>query len=233
MSGHPISEATRAKISAANKGCTAWNKGKPMSEACRATFVSWNKGVHTGQPAWNKGIPMTDEQKARLLAANMGRVPWNKGIPMNVETRAKLSVAHTGFIESLEHRAKISAALKGKPVSEVCKMAALSLEARVKRSAAQTGPLNWGWKGGITPENKRIRESLEYMAWRTAVFERDHYTCQDCGVHSGMGHTVKLEGHHIHEFAQYPDERFVVDNGKTLCSDCHNKTKGRKAQVAA
>jgi hypothetical protein len=91
--------------------------------------------------------------------------------------------------------------------------------------------LNPFWKGGITSENHIIRDSPEYMTWRTAVFERDNYTCQECGAHSGNGHAVVLEAHHIHRFAEYSDERFDVDNGKTLCKKCHDKTKGRRRNV--
>lgn len=72
---------------------------------------------------------------------------------------------------------------------------------------------------GKTTEDKRIRVSVVYKAWRTLVFERDDYTCKDCGVRGG-----KLHADHIKPFAFYPELRFEVTNGRTLCIPCHQKT---------
>lgn len=72
---------------------------------------------------------------------------------------------------------------------------------------------------GKTTEAFRLRTSVAYARWRTAVFERDDYTCQECGEHGG-----KLNADHIKKFADYPGLRLSVDNGRTLCEPCHKKT---------
>ena len=72
---------------------------------------------------------------------------------------------------------------------------------------------------GKTPLAKKIRESLEYEEWRKQVFERDLYTCQDCGQIGGF-----LNADHVIPFAFYPELRFELSNGRTLCRDCHRKT---------
>jgi len=75
------------------------------------------------------------------------------------------------------------------------------------------------WQGGITKENMKIRNSLKMKNWRNAVFVRDNYTCQICNVRGG-----ELQADHIKQFAYFPKLRFDLNNGRTLCVDCHRKT---------
>lgn len=110
-----------------------------------------------------------------------------------------------------------------------------SKETKAKISKARTGKClqedNPSWKGGITPQHVFIRKSKEYKIWRKAVFERDNYTCVWCGDRQKAGHQVTLQADHIKPFAYYPELRFAIDNGRTLCVSCHRKTDtfGHKA----
>lgn len=73
---------------------------------------------------------------------------------------------------------------------------------------------------GMTLDDMKARNSLGYKEWRKDVFERDNYTCQKCGK-EGNG---DLNAHHIKSFANFPDERFNIENGITLCINCHKET---------
>lgn len=79
------------------------------------------------------------------------------------------------------------------------------------------GENNWSWKGGISPERVKLRESDEYYRWRNAVGTRDNFTCQCCGVK-----TKKVEAHHLFSFIQHENLRYNVNNGICLCRYCHN-----------
>lgn len=81
------------------------------------------------------------------------------------------------------------------------------------------GDKNPFWKGGTTPINQKIRTSRPYKDWRVKVFQRDNYTCVGCGS-SG----VTLQADHIKPFAYFPELRLVIENGRTLCVPCHEKT---------
>jgi len=70
----------------------------------------------------------------------------------------------------------------------------------------------------------------EYKTWRKLVFERDDYTCQMCKKRG-----VVLQADHIKSWTFYPDLRYELSNGRTLCVDCHKDTpnyKGRARTLA-
>ena len=53
------------------------------------------------------------------------------------------------------------------------------------------------------------------------MFERDSYFC----VIGGKEHGSDIQADHILPFANYPDLRFDVSNGRTLCVMCHKNTE--------
>ncbi|KKQ97136.1 MAG: HNH endonuclease domain protein [Candidatus Woesebacteria bacterium GW2011_GWB1_39_12] len=150
--------------------------------------------------------------------------PHNKGIKriMTEEHKEKISNSLKGKKKlpfSEEHKRKIGLAKKGKRPS---------LETRKKMSE------NSGrWKGGITPEIKKIRVCFEYRQWISDVFTRDNFTCQECGKRGG-----DLEAHHLKSFSKIINENKIgklkdalncselwnINNGQTLCKSCHKKT---------
>jgi hypothetical protein len=73
------------------------------------------------------------------------------------------------------------------------------------------------WNGGITPEHNKIRNSPEGREWRLSVFGRDKFTCQACFKTGG-----DLRAHHINNFSTHEELRFDLDNGITLCINCHD-----------
>lgn len=99
-----------------------------------------------------------------------------------------------------------------------------TLEQRLKMRDNNLGPKSHFWKGGITDRNHKRRSGIEYREWRKNVYERDNYTCQICGARSCAGKNVFLNADHIKPWALYPELRFDVSNGRTLCLDCHKKT---------
>ena len=67
-------------------------------------------------------------------------------------------------------------------------------------------------------EKQNGRHCAEYTIWRKSVFERDNYTCQICGKKG-----CELNAHHIKSFSGYPNFRYDVSNGITLCKKCHKE----------
>lgn len=97
-----------------------------------------------------------------------------------------------------------------------------SPETRAKQRAAKLGirgPDHWNWRSGGRSERKMAMNRDEYKQWRSAVFERDDFTCQICNVRG-----VELHADHIKPWSTHPELRFVVDNGRALCVPCHHQT---------
>lgn len=70
------------------------------------------------------------------------------------------------------------------------------------------------------PDITRRWNNRRYYAWRKAVLKRDAYTCQECGYRCPrLGST--LNAHHIKGWSAYPDLRYDVENGVSLCLTCH------------
>lgn len=73
------------------------------------------------------------------------------------------------------------------------------------------------WKGGISRERQRIMQSQKYKTWRTSVFKRDDYTCIICKQKG-----YNLNAHHVVPFSSDNSLRFDIDNGITMCKECHS-----------
>jgi hypothetical protein len=86
-------------------------------------------------------------------------------------------------------------------------------------SINQNGENNPNWKNGATSKQQIFRSSKEYKIWRSLIFKRDNYICQECGQWGN-----KLNVHHILPYRDYQEFRLNINNGITLCEKCHEKT---------
>jgi hypothetical protein len=78
---------------------------------------------------------------------------------------------------------------------------------------------NPNWKGGnYKCERHTDMGRVEYINWRRLVFIRDSFTCQYCLQQGG-----KLNVHHIKSWKEYPELRYEVENGITICVFCHRE----------
>jgi hypothetical protein len=126
----------------------------------------------------------------------------------------KVNDVWSGKKHSPETKRKQSTAKQGKPHP---------IQRRIAQSARIQGLSLQEWDGFATTKEERLRRGADHKAWRCAVFTRDDFTCQLCGDKSRKGHSVELHPHHIKAKKQFPELRFIVSNGVTLCLPCHKK----------
>ena len=175
-------------------------------------------GAKKGCVIWNKGLTGIDSKETRRKKSEskMGEKNPMFGKNFSKKTRERMGETHKGKHHSEETRKKISESCKGRKHTEEAKK---KMSKNHNRETIRRGEKGPNWRGGITPENERIRKSIEVRLWHEAVFARDNWTCQECGQRGG-----KLQAHHIKPFAKFPELRFAIDNGLTLCKVCHSKT---------
>lgn len=173
---------------------------------------------------------LTDEWKRKISESHKGEKNHFFGKKHTPETLKKISETGKGRIFSDERNKKIGDFHRGRKRSQ---------ETIRKLKEANTGEKNpmygkkgeksGNWRGGVSLKEKLIRGSFEYKLWRIAVFERDKYTCVWCGDNKGGN----LNADHIKPFASYPELRFAIDNGRTLCVKCHMTTStwGRPTKI--
>ena len=152
--------------------------------------------------------------RTKEYGETMSRI--KKGHPVSIETRNKIGKAtkiHKSWIKNgMSTRFKKGILSTPKPFKKGMSPWNKGLK------GYNGGEKSHFWKGGITPINYVLRNSLENKLWRKAVFERDNYTCIWC---SQVGGTLNAD--HIQRWIERPDLRFAIDNGRTLCKSCHIK----------
>lgn len=179
--------------------------GNKKATATRNKQGHWNLGNPHGirgekHPFFGKHHSEKSIEANRL--AHLGRPAWNKGIATSETSRAKMSERKKG--KHLSPQTEFKRGLL--PWNKGAKFPQFS------------GEKNPSWKGGITPELKRLRNSSDFKWWRESVFKRDNWTCQKCKTRGAY-----LHPHHIKNFSEYPELRFETSNGITLCKNCHTE----------
>ena len=183
-----------------NTGRTHFKKG----------HIPWNKGIKIDRekfPTFGHFQKHSEESKQKMSEAKKKNPPltW-LGKKLSEEHRNKIRIKHLGKNLSKEHKRKISESVK-----EHLPRTAFKKGQGIKEN-------NINWKGGVSEGYKTGYYSTEYMKWRRDVFIKDEYICQKCGQKC-----IEIVAHHIKSFTYFPKLRIDINNGQTLCKDCHIK----------
>lgn len=163
------------------------------------------------------GIYVRTEQHKKALRVpriGSGIYQHKKGYklqPKSEDVKKKISVALMGRKLSEETKKKMSKFRIGKKLNE---------ETRKKISIAQMGEKSYRWNPdrGAMKQNKR--NDPEYKQWVNKIKRRDG----KCRLQNDncSGYSIV---HHILTWADYPQERYNIDNGIVLCQGHHPRKR--------
>lgn len=153
--------------------------------------------------------PLSEEHKKKISNGNRGRIHTE-------EEKLKMK----GRVLSVEHRKKIGEANKGrkKPDNFGKKM---------------SGENNWNWIADRTKLAKysngnEYRNSPASREWSKIVRDRDKWLCRIADNNC----EGRMEAHHILGWTAYPELRYEVNNGITLCHFHHPRKRNDEMRLS-
>jgi hypothetical protein len=191
-----------------------------MQKKCLICGNLYTKKTTCSKKEWNRTKYCSRECVAK---SKIGKIPWNKGTTGICKSNSgTFKKGQSSWNKGLKGYSV--SWNKGKPKSEKTKRKIS--QSLMGRPTGRTGALSNFWKGGKSSEYTKLKNSLKWKNWRRAIFERDDYTCQECGErnYKGNGKSVWIHPHHLKSRHEFPELQFDIDNGQTLCRDCHRKT---------
>ena len=181
-----------------------------METTIMGKFQKGHRGFWLG-----KKKPHTQKTKDKIREALLGH-------SVSAETREKIGLAHignkysVGLKRSEEMKEKISQTLKRK-----------GIEPKVKFIGVGKNSARW-----IT-DRTQLQKSDRHLGdsasndWRKRTYVRDRWKCRisnkDC---SG-----RIEAHHILNWVDYPELRYEINNGITLCHAHHPRGRKNEKQL--
>ena len=105
-----------------------------------------------------------------------------------------------------------------------------SSETKIRIGLTLAGEKNYQW----IPDRTKLKTGREkcydtrYKYWMLEVKKRDNWKCRIADVNCDG----RLEAHHILDWEKYPELRYVVNNGITLCHAHHPRGRGNEAKLS-
>lgn len=166
---------------------------------------------------------LSEETKRKIGLANSIS---HKGLKHSPATVAKIINSRKWYKHSAETKLKIGMKKRGKPLH------------------ALRGDKNPSWKGGTVELRQKINKLFQYRQWRSDIYNRDNFTCVLCG--NNISGNLECD-HYPKPFfeiirdnkidstikAMICEELWDLNNGRTLCKQCHRKTEtyGRRKKI--
>ena len=224
-----------SRIAAENASRTKNRTGTSTSDEGRKNMSA----SHKGKASHRKGISNVEEygqEKAKEIKQKKSGAAleyFEENSRNYPQRKGKTWIEVIGEEKAEKANRKRSEALLGKAHLEILGSEEKVIERNTKHAISMRETWREHWQEN-PPED---RNSTLYDIWRTACKTRDSFTCQHCGIKeadlpkTGLQVEDTLHVHHIKSWSEFPLLRYEVDNGLTLCVNCHRKEETRLANI--
>jgi hypothetical protein len=153
------------------------------------------------------------------MAFKKGNIPWNKGIHTGIKSRGTTGMIawNRGLKMPEEQKRKVSLSRKGKCLGDANPSKLPEVKMKI------SGENHYLWKKDRTQivQYWTERNNPEYKQWRLKIYRRDNYKCRidncDC--------KGRIIAHHILSWTKFPELRYNINNGITLCQFHHPRRR--------
>lgn len=159
----------------------------------------------------HKGLKHSEESKSKMSFSKLGNTngfkkghSLNKGRILSNEAKQRMSLARKG----------LNTWMLGRKMPE---------ETKRKISESSKGEKSWRWIKDRTKLKKGREKSYDtqYKYWMLEVKKRDKWKCRIADENCDG----RLEAHHILNWVDYPELRYEINNGITLCHFHHPRKR--------
>src|ERR1700752_3542517 len=171
--------------------------------------------------SWPKGRPCSLETKAKISNALVNRKKTTLPPEREEIRRQKLREAALRQFSDPKKREAVSLRRRGKTYTEIFGESEAARLRNLHRIQFIKNPAEY-------QERRKSSELARRRSWTKEVKERDNYTCKRCSKNNLTGRSC--HAHHKKPIQFYPELRFEVSNGETLCNKCHRKADGEFAK---
>lgn len=182
------------------------------------------------------GKQHTKESIKKMSDSQRGKVSHMLGKHHSEESKIKMSKSHKGVPSAMkgkhhtEEARKKMGVKKGMFSGEKNPNYGKHFSKKIRDKISKSNKKRYLEKCkqlGIKPNTYRERPK-KFERWARQIKIKDGFTCQLCHETGG-----KLRSHHIKAWVDYPNDRYNIKNGITLCKECHDyvhKTNGEVQQ---
>lgn len=173
------------------------------------------------------GKKHSEEHKRKISIAIIGDKNPFFGKKHSEETRRKIKEARSKQVISESTKNKLRGSNNvnfGIPRTEEVKA-----KSRAKMLGRYVGEKSPCWiKDRSLLKKQEDKRSTVYNEWRTHVKIRDEWKCRMANIDC-IGN---LEAHHILNYEDYPELRYDINNGITLCHAHHPRGRKKEAELS-
>lgn len=168
--------------------------------------------------------------------ARKGAIPWNKGLPSlfkgvkrpprSEEWSKRISLAKKGTIPWNKGKKNVYS----EETLEKFRNAPRFGHCKGRKFPSRGGGNHYLWKKDRNLiKGTHERNNPEYKQWRKEVWLRDNFTCKIANPNC----EGRIEAHHILGWRDYPELRYQVNNGITLCHAHHPRKRAEEKRLSS